>query len=173
MFVRDSTARLEPAGECAVNAGIVGHANLLLGDAVDEVLQAHLEEGRGRFKGVRHSGAWHASDAITGSHTNPPEGLLLDPGFRKGFAHLEALSLCFDAWLYHTQLSDLADLARAFPGVTIVLDHFGGPLFFWWTRFRFPMGMILVVMVMMERVNCWMVMFWWMVMIWGSDVRCT
>ena len=31
-------------------------------------------------------------------------------------------------WAYHTQLDQVADLARAFPGTRIVLDHVGGPI---------------------------------------------
>ena len=38
---------------------------------------------------------------------------------------LEKLGLSFDALLYHTQLGELADLARAFSGVTIILNHIG------------------------------------------------
>ena len=55
-------------------------------------------------------------------------GLLGDAKFREGFAALGRLGLSFDAWLYHPQLTELADLARAFPGVTIILDHIAGPL---------------------------------------------
>jgi predicted TIM-barrel fold metal-dependent hydrolase len=36
--------------------------------------------------------------------------------------------LSFDAMIYHTQLPELVDLARAFPDTTIVLNHVGGPL---------------------------------------------
>jgi L-fuconolactonase len=36
--------------------------------------------------------------------------------------------LTFDAWLYHPQLTELADLARAFPQTTIILNHVGGPI---------------------------------------------
>ena len=32
-------------------AGIVGHADCLLGEAIDAVLEAHIEAGGGRFKG--------------------------------------------------------------------------------------------------------------------------
>ena len=81
-----------------------------------------------RFRGIRHASGWHASDAVRNSHTQPLEGLLLDTGFRQGFACLEKRDLVFDAWLYHTQLLDLVDLARAFEGTTIILDHVGGPL---------------------------------------------
>jgi predicted TIM-barrel fold metal-dependent hydrolase len=53
---------------------------------------------------------------------------LLDSTFRKGFACLAPLGLSFDAWLFHPQIGELADLARAFPGTKIVLDHCGGPI---------------------------------------------
>jgi predicted TIM-barrel fold metal-dependent hydrolase len=36
--------------------------------------------------------------------------------------------LSFDAWLFHPQIGELADLARAFPDTRIVLDHCGGPI---------------------------------------------
>ena len=52
----------------------------------------------------------------------------LDGTFRKGFACLAPLGLSFDAWLFHPQIGELADLARAFPGTKIVLDHCGGPI---------------------------------------------
>ena len=51
-----------------------------------------------------------------------------DAAFRRGFAWLERHGLSFDAWLYHTQLDQVLDLARAFPGVPIVINHAGGPL---------------------------------------------
>jgi L-fuconolactonase len=54
--------------------------------------------------------------------------LLEDSAFRRGFACLQRYGLSFDAWLYHPQLLELVGLARAFPDMTIVLDHIGGPL---------------------------------------------
>jgi predicted TIM-barrel fold metal-dependent hydrolase len=44
------------------------------------------------------------------------------------FACLAPLGLSFDAWLFHPQIGELADLARAFPHTRIVLDHCGGPI---------------------------------------------
>jgi predicted TIM-barrel fold metal-dependent hydrolase len=111
-----------------IAAGIVGFADLTLGTAVEPVLQAHLAAGRGRLRGIRHAAAWHADERIRRSHSRPPPGLLLDARFRAGFAQLAPLGLSFDAWLYHPQIGELADLARAFPDTTIVLDHYGGPL---------------------------------------------
>jgi predicted TIM-barrel fold metal-dependent hydrolase len=110
-----------------VAAGIVSYADLTLGAAVDEVLEAHLAASP-RFRGIRHASGWHASPDVRNSHTNPPEHLLLDSRFREGFARLERYGLVFDSWQYHPQLTDLADLSRAFPGTTIILDHVGGPL---------------------------------------------
>ena len=56
------------------------------------------------------------------------QDLLGDGKFRRGFAQLARLGLSFDAWVYHPQLDELAALARAFPNVTIVLNHIGAPL---------------------------------------------
>jgi predicted TIM-barrel fold metal-dependent hydrolase len=115
-------------GATRVAAGIVGFADLLLGAKVREVLIAHIGASPNRFRGIRHAVGWHASADIRNSHSNPPQGLLLSPIFREGFAQLQPLGLSFDAWLYHTQIAELTDLARAFPETTVILDHFGGPL---------------------------------------------
>ena len=113
---------------CRVAAGIVGHADLLLGAEVAAVLDAHLQAAPGRFKGIRNSSVYHPDPRARGSMANPPPGLLLDAQFRRGFACLAPRGLSFDAWMYHTQLGELADLARAFPATTIVLNHVGGPI---------------------------------------------
>ncbi len=53
---------------------------------------------------------------------------MLDTTFRQGFTCLQQYGLSFDAWLYHPQVPELVSLARAFPDVSIILDHVGGPL---------------------------------------------
>ena len=40
----------------ATIAAIVSHANMTLGEEVEEVLQGHEEAGRGLFRGIRHAG---------------------------------------------------------------------------------------------------------------------
>src|SRR5436305_10262697 len=115
-------------GPAAICAGIVGHVNLLLGDGAKPVLEAEIAAGNGRFRGIRHSSAWDADPNVAHMYATRPKGLLLDPTFRKGFACLAPLGLSFDAWLFHPQISELTDLARAFPGTRIVLDHCGGPV---------------------------------------------
>src|SRR5262245_12095491 len=73
-------------GPAAICAGIVSHANLLLGDGARAVLEAEIAAGNGRFRGIRHSSAWDAEPAVAGPYATRPQGLLLDPTFRKGFA---------------------------------------------------------------------------------------
>ena len=118
-------AAAHPKPATAVAAGIVGHADLSLGEAVSEVLEAHLLASPNRFRGIRHSTTWDESKSI---RSDARRGLLADSTFRRGFACLQRYDLSFDAWLYHPQLPELVELARAFPAVTIVLDHIGGPL---------------------------------------------
>ena len=115
-------------GKAAICAGIVSHVNLLLGDGAKPVLEAEIAAGNGRFRGIRHSSAWDADPNVAHMYATRPKGLLLDPAFRKGFACLAPLGLSFDAWLFHPQIGELTDLARAFPDTKIVLDHCGGPI---------------------------------------------
>ena len=110
-----------------IAAGIVGFADLTLGDKVAAVLEAHMAASPARFRGIRHRTPWDPSPEIS-KPGGPPPGLLLDTRFRQGFACLPRYGLSFDAWLLHPQLMELMDLARAFPDVSIILDHVGGPL---------------------------------------------
>ena len=107
-------------------AGIVGHADLRLGDGVAAVLESHLAAAPNRFRGIRHITVWDADGSLMNPLSAGPPGLLRDDTFRKGFARLAPLGLVFDAWLFHPQIPELTDLARAFPHTTIVLDHLGG-----------------------------------------------
>jgi L-fuconolactonase len=115
-------------GDSRLCAGIVGFADLTLGDRVEPVLEAHLRTAGERFRGVRHSTVWHQDASIQTTPMARPRGLMSDQRFREGFARLAPLGLSFDAWLYHTQLPEIIDLARRFPETTIVLDHLGGIL---------------------------------------------
>ena len=115
-------------GPTRVAAGIVGFADLTLGDRVEPVLEANVRAGGGRFRGVRHSAAWDADDVIGNSHTAKGPHLMQQADFRAGLARLSALGLSLDAWVFHPQLGDLIDLARAFPAANIITGHCGGPL---------------------------------------------
>jgi predicted TIM-barrel fold metal-dependent hydrolase len=115
-------------GRTRVAAGIVGFADLTLGDRVEPVLEANIRAGGGRFRGVRHSAAWDASDVIGNSRTATGPHLMKQADFRAGLTRLTALGLSFDAWAFHPQLDDTIDLARSFPRATIIVGHVGGPL---------------------------------------------
>jgi L-fuconolactonase len=146
MYRAQGTAELRPVGEIEfangvaamaasgtygntrVCAGIVGYADLTLGAPVETVLEAMIAAGGGRFRGIRFITASHPDQAAWGSAIIRPAGLLMAPKVREGFARLAPLGLSFDAWMYHTQLGELVDLARAFPATPIVLDHVGGAI---------------------------------------------
>jgi predicted TIM-barrel fold metal-dependent hydrolase len=126
-FLESIAARVavDPSIQTHVASAIVGHADLALGDAVAPVLEAHLAASPSRFRGIRHSTTWDGSGVL---RNEAPQGLLADEKFRRGFAWLQKLGLSFEAWVYHPQLAEVADLARAFPQVPIVLNHIGAPL---------------------------------------------
>ena len=138
----DGPSHLRPVGETeavttiadtsaasgAAIKAIVGLADLTLGDGVDDVLDAHIETGRGRFRGIRHATAFDADPRVRRTHTRPSAGLMADPAYRCGVERMASKGLSFDAWIYHPQIPELTDLARAVPDCTFVLDHLGGPL---------------------------------------------
>lgn len=115
-------------GDFRACAGIVSRADLLLGDGVKAVLEAHVAAGGGRFRGIRNSASFDTDKDVLGPLNRVEAGLYLRDDFRAGFRHLEPMGLSFDAWLLEPQLPDVIDLARAFPDTTIVLDHVGTPL---------------------------------------------
>ena len=127
-FVQDFSEQLAARGVRCCGA-IVGFTNLTLGAQAKDVLLAHQAAGR-NFRGIRHAHGWHASPEMPQSHhpTAGTEGLLGLSSFREGFAALDELGLTFDCWGYQSQLDEVSDLANAFPGVTIVLNHIGGPI---------------------------------------------
>ncbi|MEY2927569.1 MAG: hypothetical protein RL367_2046 [Pseudomonadota bacterium] len=109
------------AGACAT---IVARADMLLGSAVAEILDAHAAASH-RFRGVRHMVAWTPEmqiiPGVTGGEMGRPE-------FRAAIAELAKRDLSFDVYLLQPQLAELTDLARAFPGMRFILDHLGTPM---------------------------------------------
>ena len=115
-------------GKSRLCAGIIGHADLTLGDRVQPVLEALIAAGNGRFRGIRHGVTWDTGNAARFGRRKVPQHQMLDPVFRKGFARLKPLQLSFEAWAFHPQLPDVVDLLRAFPETNVILNHVGGPL---------------------------------------------
>ena len=115
-------------GQARCCEAIVGGADLTLGAELDGVLEAMLQVSGGRLRGIRNPLAWHASPEVSSSPVTPPRDQMTNPAFRQGVRTLGRFGLSLDAWVYHTQLDDLYELARAAQDVTVVIDHFGGPL---------------------------------------------
>lgn len=54
------------------------------------------------------------------------EGRLATDNFRAGAQVLARMGLSLDTGMFFPQLPELADFAKAVPGLTIVLNHIGG-----------------------------------------------
>lgn len=113
-------------GPTRVAAAIIGHADLRLGESVQDVLEKQIALTGGRMRGIRWSLPYDPTEV--GKHVNRavPQHQANDPVWRAGFSRLAKLGLTFEAWAYHPQLPDIVDLARAFPDTTIILNHVGG-----------------------------------------------
>lgn len=107
---------------------IVGGADLALGDAVAPVLEAMMAVAGGRLRGIRTPVVWHEDPSVQSSTVQPPRGLMLSQDFQRGAALLARHGLSLDVWAYHTQHDEIYELARRIPDVTVVIDHFGGPI---------------------------------------------
>ncbi|MCA0851151.1 amidohydrolase family protein [Salipiger thiooxidans] len=116
------------SGQERFPVGIVAMADLQLGDGVRPVLDALIEAGAGRVKGIRNTTAWHADPVVRSNPNPPPEGLLRTDTFRDGARAVAAHGLTLDVWAYQTQLDEVRALAEAVPELTVIIDHCGGPL---------------------------------------------
>ncbi|MFL6070267.1 MAG: amidohydrolase family protein [Actinomycetes bacterium] len=108
--------------------GIIAHVDLNRGDAVAQSLDAMREATGSRLVGIRHSTAWSDDPAVPLHRASVGPGVSGRESWRRGFRRLADHGLAFDAWVYHPQLIELADLACAFPDTFIVVDHLGGPV---------------------------------------------
>jgi len=90
--------------------GIVAHTDLK-SPGVEEELERHAAASP-RLRGIR--------DFSDGDY-------LVEPAFRRGYAALERFGLVCDLDCRWEQMGKARDLARAVPGVTMVLDHAGYP----------------------------------------------
>jgi predicted TIM-barrel fold metal-dependent hydrolase len=113
-------------GPCQVAAGIVAHADLSLGNAVADVIEAHRAAAQGRLRGIRFQTAWDGGSVGATLAHMPPRDVMAQAGFRRGVGCVQAAGLSLDTWVYHHQLRDLLDLVDAFPDLCVVIDHMGG-----------------------------------------------
>ncbi len=127
-FVAEQAAHsAAPDGKAEI-AGIISFADLRAGNEVREVLELHIELGRGRFRGIRHPLAFaHHPDILFSPGRREPD-LYRHQGFCEGVRLLGKMGLSYDSWHYHYQNPEFAALAQAAPDTQMILDHFGTPL---------------------------------------------
>jgi predicted TIM-barrel fold metal-dependent hydrolase len=109
-------------------ASIVGHANLLLGERVEAVLEALQAASPNRFRGIRHSVTWDPHPELENTAAHNMQGQLSNETFRAGARVLARLGFSLEGWMFFPQLPELADFAKAVPELTIILNHIGGLL---------------------------------------------
>jgi L-fuconolactonase len=113
-------------GKIRACAGIVGHADMMLGSRVEPVLAALDRAGGGRFRGIRHITAYDADPQVMNPGNPAWPGMLADAKFREGVKTLARMGFSFDAWVYCPQLDEVTTFADAVPECPIVLNHCGG-----------------------------------------------
>jgi L-fuconolactonase len=114
--------------DMGVAAAIIGWADLTLGNEVGPVLDALDIAGGGNFRGVRTRATYDPDPAAGYGAMGVGPGLMLRDDYRQGVEQLHARGNVLDLYAFHTQLHEVADLARAFPDLPIILNHIGGPL---------------------------------------------
>jgi predicted TIM-barrel fold metal-dependent hydrolase len=110
-------------GPSRAAASIVGHANLLLGERVEPVLEALQAASPNRFRGIRQSVAWDPHPEV---ENRVPEGTLASETFRAGARVLARMGFSLEGSLVFPQMPELADFAKAVPDLSIILIHLGG-----------------------------------------------
>lgn len=115
-----------PHCPCQVAAGIVAHADLRLGAAVEEVIDAHKTAAGGRLRGIRFQTAWDGGSVGKTLTWMPDRHVMQEDSFRRGVSCVQAAGLSLDTWVYHHQLRDLLNLVDAFPDLCVVINHLGG-----------------------------------------------
>ena len=106
-------------------AGITGAGDLRMGAAkVDELLDAHIAAGRGRFSGLR-ANIFLTFDSATSAMTPLPgwESVVDDPDLLTGVGRLARRGLALDLVSTHLNLDHVARLASRIPEAAIVLNH--------------------------------------------------
>jgi L-fuconolactonase len=96
-------------GRTRIAGGIVGYADLMVGAAVEKVIESHVIAGQGRFRGIRPA----------------PGSVLTDKRFLEGYAVLDKYSLVVDVSVHSQQLPELLDLAARYPETPIIINHLG------------------------------------------------
>ena len=101
---------------------------MTLGEGINEVLDLHFQYGESLFKGIRHAGGWDPHENMRNSHHSPPKDMYLSDVFNQSLKILGEKDLVFEAWQYHHQINQVAEIADRNEDLTIILNHFSGPI---------------------------------------------
>jgi len=118
-------------GSVQACAAMFGSVDLTLGEAAGGILDLHVARAPDRYRGVRPIVCADPHGALD-PWPSAPSGLMADVGFMAGARELARRGLVLDVWVFHHQLPEVVQLARALPQLTIVLDHLGTPLGMGW-----------------------------------------
>ena len=110
-------------GPTRVAAAIIGAGNLNLGANVQPILDALKSASPNRLSGIRQSCGWDPHQDV---ESRAPEHQLSNSNFRKGAQVLANMGLSLDVTVYFHQLQELAEFAKEFPSLIIILNHIGG-----------------------------------------------
>jgi L-fuconolactonase len=116
-------------GDAKLCAGIIGGVDLRRGDAARGIMEAHLQAGGGRYRGIRAGGvAYDRRLPKLMALMHGESQVMASAKFRDGFKHLGQLGLSCDIFLFEPQLPELVELAHRFPDTQIILNHVGMPI---------------------------------------------
>ncbi len=119
-----ATAQSPAAATGAQIAAIVGSADVLH-PALDAALDAHEAAGAGLFRGIRYI---VAQDDYKPLSMGTPPGVMQDARYLAGVRRLGERGYSYDTMCYFPQIPELAGVARACEGTTMVVNHLCGPV---------------------------------------------
>jgi len=102
--------------------GIVAFANLA-DPQIATILEQHAKFPN--VRGIRMPLNYHETPF---RRMADRDDYLRDYQWQKGFALLSQYDLSFDVQIYDHQLEDVATLAKAFPNITIIIEHLAWPI---------------------------------------------
>jgi predicted TIM-barrel fold metal-dependent hydrolase len=138
-YLSSGPAHLRPMGEvqfaleqssqarsahAAVNlcSAIIGHVDLGPPEVVHEAIEALVEVGQGRLRAVRPE-LFSVKETQSGSTS-----VFRDERWNQWVDTMQSHDLLLEAWVSYLQLPELAQLARRYPDLGIVLNHLGSPV---------------------------------------------
>jgi L-fuconolactonase len=95
---------------------------------LDAILNGHASAGGGLVRAVRHSAARLEAPSARLLAGAARPGLYEDADFCRGVARLGERGLAFEAFQFHFQLKDLAELASRTPDTLFIINHLGAPI---------------------------------------------